>query len=207
MTKLEIITKAQLYLDDTSDLSTQEISDLFDMKYAEYNSRKPWEGTKKSASGTTSITLPYVDLPTDFRYLVQNANYTSSNYASSRPVVFLGVDYRPYEVVSWSDRRQYLNRDGFAYVDIANNSLYFTAQPTVAESYEFDYQSVMPVLTDNESPWFPYEFHPVLFHEMVVDDFVIQQSDKAKSYKDENQAMARRYFNNHEYQNAKLVQM
>lgn len=206
MTKQEIITRAQLYLDDTSDLSSQEVSDLFDIKYAEYNSRKPWEGTKKNATGTTSTTLPYVTLPTDFRYLVQNANYTSSNYASSRPVVFLGTDYRAYEVVSWSDRRQYLNRDGFAYIDIANSRLYFTAQPTVAESYEFDYHSAMPVLGLSDSPWFPYEFHPVLFHEMVVDDFIIQQSDKAKSYQIENQSLAKKYFNNHEYQNSHLIQ-
>jgi hypothetical protein len=46
MTKQQIIAEAQLYLDDTTDLSSQELSDLFDAKYAEYNSRKPWEGTK-----------------------------------------------------------------------------------------------------------------------------------------------------------------
>lgn len=207
MTKSEIITKAQLYLDDTSDLSTMEVSDLFDVKYAELNSRKPWEGTKKEGTGTTSTSLAYVSMPSDFRYLVQNANHTDSSYEALRPVIFRGSTYTPYQVVSWSDRRQYRNQSGYAYIDIVNGRLYFTEQPTVAEAVEYDYHSSMTALTDNDSPWFPSEFHPVLFHEMVVDDFIIQQSDKAKSYAGENKQLAQKYYGNMEYWNASLIQM
>lgn len=207
LTKQDIITRAQLYLDDSSELSDMEFSDLFDTKYAELNSRKPWEGTKKEASGTTSVSLQYVSVPADFRYLVQNANHTDSSYASSRPVIFRGTSYTPYQVVSWSDRRQYRNQNGYAYIDVANSRLYFTEQPTIAESYEFDYHSAMPKLELADSPWFPAEFHAILFHEMVSDDYIIQQSNKAESYQQENKALAETYYRNMEWYNAHLIQM
>jgi len=207
LTKDDIITRAQLYLDDSSELSDQEFSDLFDIKYAELSSRKPWEGTKKAATGTTSTTVPYVALPSDFRYMLANANYTDSSNYSSRPVVFRGTSYTPYQVVSWSDRRQYKDQEGYAYLDMVNSRLYFTYQPTVAESYEFDYQSSVTPLALTDVPWFPAEFHPVLFHEMVADDFIIQQSNKAQSYMAENKAMAQSYYRHMEMWNAKLIQM
>jgi hypothetical protein len=207
MTKQQIIAEAQLYLDDTTDLSSQELSDLFDAKYAEYNSRKPWEGTKKQGADTTSTSLPYVPLETDFLYLTQNANSTDSSVTAQRPVIFRGATYKPYEVVSWSDRRQYRDAEGYAYLDIPNSRIYFTKQPTIAEAVEYDYHAAMAVLANGDSPWFPAAYHPVLFHEMVVDDFIIQQSDKAKSYKNENKALAEQYYRNHCYQNARLIQM
>lgn len=207
MTKQEIITKAQLYLDDTTDLSDAELSDLFDMKYRDLNSRKPWEGTKKVGTGTTSTSVPYIALALDFLYLTQNANHTGSEYEAQRPVVYVGTTYEPYQVVSWSDRRSYRDQDGYAFIDWPNLRLQFTAQPTSAKAVEYDYHGTMTELGDAGVPWFPEEFHPWLFHEMVVDDFIIQQSDKAKSYAIENQQKADRYYNNMCYWNSNLVQM
>lgn len=207
MTKSEIITKATLYLDDASELSTQEFSDLFDKMYRRINGARPWEGTKREYSGTTSTTVPYVSLPTDFLFLTANANHTDSSYAAERPVVFRGTDYRPYEVVSWSDRRQYRNSDAHAYIDYPNSRLYFTKTPTTAEAIEFDYHAQMTALTDNDSPWFPAEYHDVLYHMMCVDDFVIQQSDKAKSYKSDHEKMAQAIMDDLALWNAQLVQI
>ena len=206
MTKSAIITKAQLYLDDTSELSTQEFSDLFDKMYRKVNSDRPWEGTKKEGTGTTSTSVPYISLPADFLFLTQNYNYTDSSEYASRPVVFRGTTYTPYEVVSWSDRRQY-REDNKAYIDFANSRLYFTKQPTVAESVEFDYHAQKTALTNNDEPWFPDEYHDVLYHMMVADDFIIQQSDKAKSYRTENEKIAKDYLEQMAYWNSQLVQI
>jgi hypothetical protein len=207
MTKSEIIVKAQLYLDDMSELSTQEFSDLFDKMYRKVNSNRPWEGTKKEGTTTTSPSLEYVTLATDFLFLTQNANYTDSSDAASRPVVFRGTDYRKYEVVSWDDRRQYRNSDAHAWIDYPNLRLYFSKIPTVAESVEYDYHSSMPALALAETPWFPDEYHDVLYHMMCVDDFVIQQSDKAKSYKSDNEKMAKDYLEEMVWWNSMLVQI
>lgn len=207
MTKAEIITKAQLYLDDMSELSTAEFSDLFDKMYRKVNSNRPWEGTKAEGTGTTSTSVAYISLPADFLFLTQNANYTDSSEAASRPVVFRGTNYTKYEVVSWDDRRQYRDSDAHAWIDYPNSRLYFSKTPSVVESVEFDYHAQQTALTDNDSPWFPAEYHDVLYHMMVSDDFVIQQSDKAKSYKQENDKMAKDYLEEMAWWNSQLVQI
>lgn len=207
MTKAQIIVKAQLYLDDASELSTQEFSDLFDKMYRKVNSSRPWEGTKKQGADTTSTSLQYVPLETDFLFLTQNANYTDSSEGASRPVVFRGTSYKEYEVVSWSDRRQYRNSDAHAWIDYPNLRLYFSKIPTVVETVEYDYHSQMPALATSASPWFPAEYHDVIYHMMCADDFVIQQSDKAKSYKSENEKMAQDYLEEMAWWNSQLVQI
>lgn len=207
MTKLEIITKAKLYLDDTSELSTQEFSDLFDKMYAKVTRMMPWEGTKKEGTGTTSTSVPYIALASDFLYLTANNNYTSASEEAGLPVVYVGTTYTPHKVVSWSDRRKYRNQSGYCYVDFANLRLYFTKQPTAAEAVEYDYHAQQTALTDGDSPWFPSEFHDALYHYMVADDFVIQQSDKAKSYSKENWSNAEDIMSDMQYYNSQLVQI
>lgn len=207
MDKATIITKAQLYLDDTSDLSTAEFSDLFDKKYRMINTDHVWEGTKAEGTATTSTSDPYVDLASDFLFLTQNNNRTGSEYAATLPVIYVGSDYSEYEVVSWSDRRSYRNNSGYAYVDFPNKRLYFTKQPTKAEAVEYDYHRQMPDLATDEEPWFPAEFHDAIYHFMVSDDFMIQQSDKAKSYANENRAQAWQIIERMKYWNSQLVQI
>lgn len=207
MTKSELIVKGQLYLDDTSDLSSQEWSDLFDKMYNKVNTDRLWEGLKKEFTGTTSTSVPYVSLPADFLNLTENRNYTTSNYEAEFPVVFRGTTYSPYSVVSWSDRRQYRESGSHAYIDYPNSRLYFTKQPATTEAVEFDYYSSATALTDNESPWFPAEFHDVLYHLMVADDYMIQQSDKAKSYKEENEMAGKEIMKRMAMWNARLVQI
>lgn len=207
MTKSEITTKAQLYLDDMSELSTAEFSDLFDKMYRKVNSSRPWEGTKKEGTGTTSTSVAYISLPSDFLFLVANGNYTDSSEYAERPVVFRGSTHKKYEVVSWSDRRQYRDSDAHAWIDFTNLRLYFSKTPTVSESVEFDYHGQMTALGNDESPWFPAEYHDVLYHMMVADDFMIQHSEKAKSYRNENLKAAEEYMNDLAYWNSQLVQL
>lgn len=207
MTKSQIITKAQLYLDDSSELSTQEFSDLFDKFYRIFNSSHTWEGTKAEGTGTTSTSVEYVALPADFLYLTANHNHTDQSYEADRPVVFRGTTYKPYYIVSWSDRRQYRNTEGYAYIDFPNSRLYFTKQPALAEAVEFDYHAQQPALATDESPWFPEEYHDWIYHRMVSDDYMIQQSPKGKSYANENRAAAEEIMNNAKYWNAQLVML
>lgn len=194
-------------MDDTSELSTTEESDLFDKKYMEVCSDRPWEWLRKPATGTTSTTVPYVALPSDFAYMLMNNNYTESSEEAGYPVVFVGSNYRPYKVVSMGDRRQYRDVDGYCYVDIVNSRLYFTKQPTVAEAYEFDYSYIPTALASGDSPAFPARFHDLLYHMMCVDSFVMQQSDKAKSYAAENKQLAGDIMDQMVYWNAQLIQM
>jgi hypothetical protein len=206
MTKGEIITKFTLYLDDQSELSSQEASDLFDKIYRKINASRPWEGTKKEGTGTQSTSVPYVSLATDFLYLTQNKNFSRSGEYAYGPVVLVGAQYTPYQVVSWSDRRQYRDKSGYAYIDLPNSRLYFTLQPVSADSVEYDYHSQMPALATGDTPWFPEEFHDAIYHGMCVDDFVIQQSDKAKSYQNVHEKQYADYLTNMAYWNSRLIQ-
>lgn len=206
LTKAQIITKAQLYLDDMSELSTFEWGQLFDKMYNKINTSRIWEGTKDGHI-TTTTGADFIALPSDFLNLVENANHTDSSYAAERPVVFLDTTYTPLEVVSWSDRRQYRNSGRHAYIDYPNSRLYFTKTPTSGLPVEFDYFKQMPTLELNESPWFPAEFHDAIYHYMVSDDYMIQQSDKAKSYAAENRAAGDQFLENMIMWNSRLVQI
>lgn len=205
-TKTEIVTRFDLYMDDTSELSSTESGALFDKIYNKVSTTKPWEGRKTEASGTLSTSVSYVTLPTNFSYLVSNANWTRSGEYGSGPVILVGSNYRPYKVVNWSDRRQYRDADGYAYIDFANSRLYFTLQPVSAEAYEFDYIATPTALAGGDSPWFPERFHDVIYHGMCVDSFIIQQSDKAKSYADEHEAKYKEYLDDMAYWNSQLIQ-
>ena len=206
MTKSETIIKFTLYLDDMSELSTAEAEDLYDKIYSKISASRPWEGTKTAHTGTQSTSLSYISLPTDFLYLTANNNTTDGDLAGN-PVIFVGSTYTPYKVVSWSDRRQYRDNANVAWVDIPNSRLYFAKQPTAADAVEYDYHRIMPELLTSESAWFPSSYHDIIYHGMCVDDFIIQQSDKAKSYQKEHEKQYQSYMEMLAYWNAGLIQM
>jgi hypothetical protein len=207
MTKLETVTKFGLYMDDTSELSTDESSDLYDKVYSKVCADRPWEFTKTAFSGTTSTTVPYIALPSNFAYLVQNYNTPDISTEASRPIVFVGTTYDPYQVVSFSDRRQYRDQDGYCYIDVVNGRLYFTKQPASAVSVEFDYCAIPTALANGDSPAFPARFHDIIYHGMCIDSFIIQQSDKAKSYAPEHKTAYKDYLSDMAYWNSQLIQM
>lgn len=202
-----IITDFELYLDDMTELSSTEEIALLNRVQNNVCNLKAWEFLKTAGTGTTSTSVDYVALPSNFAYLVQNANYTDSSYAADRPVVFVGSTYEPYQVISWSDRRQYRNKSNYAYIDIGNSRLVFTLQPTSSQAVEFDYIKTPTVLTTSDNIAIPDRFAPVLFHGMCVDDFIIQMSDKAKSYKSEHEQKYKMYLDDMAYWNAKLIQI
>lgn len=194
-------------MDDTSDLSTQECSDLYDKIYQRVCMNRPWEFLRATFSDVQSTTVPYIALPSDFGFLLPNYNYQDSSYASNGPVALVGSTYEPVQIISMSNRNQYRNNPRYAYIDILNSRIVFMNQPTAANAVQFDYASVPtnPELADE--PVFPERFHDVIYHGMCIDSFIIQQSDKAKSYADENESYYNTYIKELAYWNAQLIQM
>lgn len=186
----EIITSFETYVDDATELSSAQELALLQKVYNKVWMDRVWEFAKKPATGALSTTLPYVSLPADFAHLVENNQATDNsssidNNAAPR-VVYIGSAYTPYQVVNWSDRRAYLNQLGYAYLDVPNSRLYFTSQPTTADSYEFDYKSIADTLLTSSTPAFPARFHDMLYHGMAIDDEIIQRWPKASSFAKEN---------------------
>ena len=206
MTAQQIITKFELYLDDGTELSSAEELDLLNKHYRMINSSHTWEGTKAEFSGTTDGTTTLA-LPSDFLYLTANNNMTDASHEAERPVIFLGSTYTPINVVSWSDRRQYRDNKNYAWIDFGNSNLVFGAAPSSGEAVEFDYHGQKADLAIDETPWFPAEFHDAIYHFMCADDYIIQQSPKARSYRDENIGMGTTILNNMKWWNSQLVQI
>lgn len=195
----------RLFMDDTSDLSSSEEISLMDKIYQLVSQEMDWEKLKKPYSGTTSGTT--LALPTGFSGLSENADYSENGEYGNAPVIYVGDDYTPYKVVSFSDRRMYRDQGNIAYIDIANDNLVFATDPGV-KAVEYDYMEEPTALSDTDDTfWFPDKFAHILYHGMCADSFVIQQSEKARSYRDEHLSSYNMFLNNMKSWNFKLVQM
>lgn len=205
-TVAEIITDFELFLDDTTELSTAE-----EIRLAEKHSQRianmyPWELLKKSYSSSGSVSATTDSLPTRFSQVIENDQYSENGEYGSGPVVYIGSNYTPWKVVSWSDRRNYRARKGYAWVDLPNSNMVFSEAPN--DTVEYDYIEYPAELTaTSDTIWIPDRFAPVLYHSMAADDFVIQQSEKARSYRDEHLANYNMYLKDMKSWNFKLLQM
>ena len=190
----QVIADFELFMDDTTELSTAE-----EIRIAEKHSQRianlyPWLLLRAEATGTVSSAA--ITLPTRFSYILENNNYTSAGEYGTGPTVLIGTDLAPYKVVSYEDRKSYTNKGGYCYVDIVGGTIDFTDSTADGKAYTFDYQTYPAALTaTSDTIWIPDRFAPALYHSMCVDDFAIQQSDKAKSYRDENLANAQMWVN------------
>lgn len=209
MTKQNVIDKFHLFMDDSTELSSSEESDLFDKIYQQVCNDRPWEVLKKAYTGVIANdgTNYYVTKPADFNQFLQNNNYSDDSYIAGGPVVFVGSAYTPYKIVSWSDRRQYRNQTGYAYLDLVLGKIIFTGTPNTGDAVEYDYKFIPPNLATTDSiALFPIA-QDVFYHGMCADEFIIEQSDKAKSYRNENLARYQDFLADMALWNANLVQM
>jgi hypothetical protein len=62
----------QLQIDDSSELSDSESLDLANEVYREIQNDRDWSWLQATHTGTTSTTVPYVALPTDFKKVLPN---------------------------------------------------------------------------------------------------------------------------------------
>lgn len=176
----DIIARFNLQVDDSSELSSTEELALANEIYTDIANDRQWEWLKTTATGTTSISVPYVALPADFKELSQNKE--------NRSVIFVGTDYSEYEVVPFSSRRDYRDQDGFCYIDVPNQRLYFTLQPTSTKAIEYDYIKRPAALTTATAPLVTTDqFGKLIAYGMAAKFNPIEQTDKSSSYRQENQ--------------------
>lgn len=180
----EIIEKFNLYVDDSSELSSSEELDLANKIYKKVLNFKDWEFLKKAHTDTMSTSVDYIALPADFRSIAINYEL----YDEPAQVIFVGTDYEPYRIIPFSNRRSYRNQKGYAYIDARQSRLYFTKQPDEAKSIEFDYIYKPDDLTLATSPVFSEDYHDIVYHGMVLDFYSIDMTPKGETYDSENQA-------------------
>jgi len=213
LTAEEIIIDFELQVNDVTELSPDEELELLNEKYVKICGQKPWEFLKTPASGSIlsdSIGY-YITLPDDFSYFAENNQYTDNsigiyNNADTKVIFVLSPSgaYQPYQIINFSDRRQYRNRSGFAYLDLSSNAVRFTGNPQ-GSTYEFDYIKVPAKLMLDDYPIFPGQFHKMIKYAMATDNEILQLSPKATSYAAENDAKYQSDFLDMVYWNSQLI--
>lgn len=212
-TASQLITDFELQVNDVTELSSSEELALLNRLYQKICLDRPWEFLKVPASGSIFQDAAgyYITAPSDFAYFIENNSYTDNSIGTNNnaaPKVIFVISssgaYQPYQVINFSDRRQYLNRNGFAYYDAANNAIRFTGVPN-GSTYEFDYIKVPANLAVGDTPCFPGRFHDMLTFAMAVDNEILQLSPKATSYAPDNQAKYQSYFDDMVWWNAHLI--
>lgn len=177
-----IISRFELQVDDSSTLSTDESLALANEVYSDICNDRDWEWLKATATGSTSVSVPYVSLPSNFKQVIPNKD--------NRSIVFVGTDYQEYVVIPFSERREHRDQDGFCYVDMVNRRLYFTKQPTEVKTYEFDYISLPTALTLSTAPIVTTDqFGTLIAYGMAAKFNPIEQTDKTVSYQRENRGL------------------
>jgi hypothetical protein len=182
----DIILQFELQVSDMTELAQAEELMVLNRVRRKIN-RRPLEANRKPFAGTSSTSVPYVTLPTDFFRLAPNAEYFTKDYYAEHPVVFFGISNTPIQVIPYANRNQYLGSAGFAYIDIVNNRLVFLLQPTSASAVAFDYYALPIDLLIGDNDWLTNLFPDALVYGMAVEDNILQLSDKARSYAKENE--------------------
>lgn len=197
-----LIDKFEQDTGDTTELSTTAELALLNSRYRLVLSDRDWEFLKKNATGTIAVSASGVatlTLPADFDHFTINGQTTDIAIGvddgkfgignASPKIIFVSAAKTPYQIINFSDRRQYLNKSGYAYIDLVNNLVTFTQAPTGSDlSYDFDYIYAPDDITLSTFPVVPAQFQDVFHYGMAVDDMIFQLFDRSHSYAKENQA-------------------
>ena len=171
-TTQDIIEKFELFIGDSTELSSSEELDLCQKVYNKILASEEWEFLKKEATGSVSGTD--ITQPEDFDRL------------TSDQTIYLGSNNQVRQIIPFQDRRQYQNSKGYVYYDARQQKFVFTQSEN--DTYSFDYIMVPPTLdTTSSNPLFPVRFYDAIYHGMCVDSDIINLSEKARSYAQLNQ--------------------
>lgn len=192
-----IIARFNLQVDDSSELSSSEELDLANEVYSEVCNDRPWEWLKRTATGSTSISVPYIALPSDFKELSPNKEGVS--------VIFVGTTFEEYAVVPFSSRREHRDESNVCYIDVPNARLYFALQPTEVKTIEFDYLAKPTALTTATEPLITdSSFGNMIAYGMARRFPSIEQADKATSYANANEGEFNRILNDYRFIDANI---
>lgn len=212
MTRLdEIILKFEKEVGDATTLSEVEEIELANRMF-QHICEYPFEVLKDEATGSilSDATGPYITLPDNFGYIYENYRYTENNRSNDinmKPrVVFVvsGTARIPYRLVNFSDRKQYIGKDGYCYLDLASNKIRFLVQPPYS-TYEYDYVKIPEDLSDSVDPPWPVKYDDAIVYGMAAHNAIFEIDEKGRSYRPEHLAMYRSRINSLKLWNARAI--
>lgn len=196
MTTEEIIDHFHTLTDDDTTLSSDEELVLAEKVYRKILRRANWEFLRTPFSDTTSISVPYIALPADFRSVIP---------VDYRNIIYYGDSNSEYRIIQNQRRLDYDGNEGYVYLDMKNKRLYFTKQPTEAKTIQFDYIYRPDALTLESEPVFDEDYHYAISHGMVSDYYIADQTPKGRTYYAENEGKYDEYIQGMLMDNALLI--
>lgn len=173
----EIITKFELYTDDTTELSTAEELELANDKLRLIYQEKDWEFLRKVFSGTTE-TDGSINLPSDFDDLMPNHTSDETDNFPNEKVIYSNDKKTIHKLIPQGTRNHYLNDSSICWINRTTNKIEFGASIGSGASVEFDYKHIPTDITINDTPILPSQFHKMIVFAMLLDDDIIQKTDR-----------------------------
>lgn len=202
LTGQQIIDRFELYTDDTTELSSVEELILANDKLRVIYMEQPWEFLRRRKTGTVEADGK-ISVPADFDEFLENYNDDSTVSEPLMKVVYIGSQNNPYRVIPMGQR----NMTGFGNVcwyDPSDKKINFAQSPGAGALYEFDYKTSPDDLTVGTSPLLPPEYHPMVVFAMLIDEEIIQKSEKARSNMQDNAIQYQRYMKNLKLRDARF---
>lgn len=212
-TVADIISKFELQVGDTTELSDDDELDLAQQAIDDLYNDRPWEFLRKNTTGTAVTDangVTTIVVPTDFKYFSTNHQMTANNDDlddnQERKVVYMGSQYTPFLVVNFSDRRRYFKQAGYCWYDPSTQTITFSVTPlTDTLNYDFDYIYIPPAVSLLSVLPFPAEYWWTIVYAMAVSDVALQLFDRAKSYAAENEAKRQKFLSDLQFYNSSLI--
>lgn len=198
----DITKKFELWTDDQTDLSTDEELFLANQKAKDIYNETAWEFLRKTASG--SFSGGEIDLATvapDFKYLMANYSDDMSYATPTEAVVYVGG--APFKAIPMGMRNQFKSHN-VCYVDLVANKIKFP-NASLGGAFEFDYQYQPADFTATTAPAIPADHRMVIVYAMLIDDDIIQKTEKGRSNIKENTTQFARLLSNLKSYNAKFM--
>lgn len=198
----DIVKKFELWTDDQTDLSTDEEMFLANAKAKDIYNETAWEFLRKNVTG--SFSGGQIDLATvapDFKFLMANYSEDASYGTPDTVVVYVGG--APYKVIPMGMAQQSQGKQ-VCYVDLVNKKIKFTSA-TLGGTFAFDYQYQPTDFTASTEPAMPADHRMVIVYAMLIDDDIIQKTEKARSNFKENSSQYARLLSNLKSYNAKFM--
>ena len=174
----DIIKQFEVYVDDLTELSTEEEYALLTKVLNSIFNDRSWEFLRKTASVTTT-TSKTAPLPADFVSVMNNYSENPYNSIPEIPVAYVGGI--PYRFIAKGTATQKAGGN-YATIDLVNKTIEFLCEIGAGKVVTFDYKYQPSPITSNASPIaLPYVAHRYLGQVMAIDDDIIQKTEKARS--------------------------
>lgn len=173
----DIIKQFEVYVDDLTELSTEEEYVLLTKVIQEVCNDRSWEFLRKTANVTTT-TNTSAPLPSDFSTTMNNYFDNDEAPQADRAVSYVnGVAH--YFIPKGAHKQKI---GAYCYIDLGAKTLNFTQEVGTGASVEFDYKAKpLPITSNSSEIVLPEEVRYYLAQVMAIDDDIIQKSERARS--------------------------